>query len=78
MMNLTGPPGIAAKVGRKATWVATREITLVPGRDEGFLFSSEGLLVVIWANWVAPWDVFPAPSIYIGAGFSILILYEVI
>ncbi len=35
MMNLTGTPGIAVQVGRKASWVATREYTLVPlvGRE---------------------------------------------
>lgn len=36
MMNLTGTPGIAVQVGRKASWVATREYTLVPLGDGSF------------------------------------------
>ena len=36
MMNLTGTPGIAVQVGRKASWVATREYTLVPVGDGSF------------------------------------------
>ena len=38
MMNLTGSPDTATEDGRKASWVATREYTLVPMRDGSFLF----------------------------------------
>ena len=39
MMNLTGPPDIAVQVGRKASWVATREIYSRPFDGTGvFLF----------------------------------------
>ncbi|SMC89238.1 hypothetical protein [Sporomusa malonica] len=34
------PPDIAAKVGRKATWVATREVVLVPNGMRTFVFCS--------------------------------------
>ena len=40
MMNLTGSPDTATEDGRKASWVATREYTLVPMRDGSvFIFS---------------------------------------
>ena len=43
MKNLTGTPDTASKDGRKASWVATREYTLVPMRDGSFLFFLTGL-----------------------------------
>lgn len=41
MMNLTGPPDIAVQVGRKASWVATRESTLVPLMGREFFYYHE-------------------------------------
>jgi len=38
MMNLTGMPDIAVKVGRMASWVATREIYSRPCFGTGVLF----------------------------------------
>lgn len=43
MMNLTGPPDIAVQVGRKASWVATREIYSRPFDGTGvFVYKIEG------------------------------------
>ena len=40
MMNLPGSPDTAPEAGRKASWVATREYTLVPMRDGSFFIFS--------------------------------------
>lgn len=40
MMNLTGSPDTATEDGRKASWVATREYTLVPMGDGSFFVFS--------------------------------------
>ena len=41
MMNLTGTPDTAVQVGRKASWVATREYNSRPFDGTGVFFIAE-------------------------------------
>ncbi|WP_371374615.1 hypothetical protein [Sporomusa aerivorans] len=61
MTNLTGSARYSGKSWPEGNMGGNAGKTLVPEGDESFFIIRTGATMFCRANWVAPWDICPAP-----------------